>query len=78
MSAHRQVTGAAPGFGESVSHSHRRTDRRFDPNTQREERFVPSLGRAVTLTVSARGTKTVDERGVEPVVAELRTRGEKL
>ncbi|PRY12173.1 50S ribosomal protein L28 [Kineococcus rhizosphaerae] len=78
MSAHCQVTGAVPGFGKSVSHSHRRTNRRFDPNVQRKKWFVPSLGRTVTLTVSARGIKTVDKRGIESVVAELRARGEKL
>ncbi|MFZ5872305.1 MAG: large ribosomal subunit protein bL28, partial [Actinomycetota bacterium] len=30
MSAHCQVTGAQPGFGHRISHSHRRTKRRFD------------------------------------------------
>lgn len=78
MSAHCQVTGAVPGFGKSVSHSHRRTNRRFDPNVQRKKWFVPSLGRTVTLTVSARGIKTVDERGIESVIAGLRARGEKF
>ncbi|MBB2901082.1 large subunit ribosomal protein L28 [Kineococcus radiotolerans] len=78
MSAHCQVTGAVPGFGKSVSHSHRRTNRRFDPNVQRKKWFVPSLGRTVTLTVSARGIKTVDRRGIESVVAELRARGERF
>jgi len=27
-----QVTGKVPGFGHNISHSHRRTKRRFDPN----------------------------------------------
>ncbi|ABS01777.1 50S ribosomal protein L28 [Kineococcus radiotolerans] len=78
MSARCQVTGAVPGFGKSVSHSHRRTNRRFDPNVQRKRWFVPSLGRTVTLTVSARGIKTVDERGIESVIADLRARGERF
>ena len=78
MSAHCQVTGAVPGFGKSVSHSHRRTNRRFDPNVQRKKWFVPSLGRTVTLTVSARGIKTVDKRGIESVIADLRARGERF
>jgi large subunit ribosomal protein L33 len=30
-----QVTGAEVGFGHAVSHSHRRTNRRFDANIQR-------------------------------------------
>jgi large subunit ribosomal protein L28 len=28
------VCGKRPGFGKSVSHSHRRTSRRWDPNIQ--------------------------------------------
>ncbi|MFB9377067.1 50S ribosomal protein L28 [Kineococcus gynurae] len=78
MSARCQVTGAEPSFGKSVSHSHRRTSRRWDPNVQRKKYLVPSLGRVVTLTVSARGIKTIDRRGIESVVAEIRARGEKV
>ncbi|MEH3032586.1 MAG: 50S ribosomal protein L28 [Aeromicrobium erythreum] len=73
-----QVTGARPGFGHHVSHSHRRTKRRFDVNVQRKRYWVPSLGRNVTLTLSARGIKTVDVRGIDAVVADLLARGEKL
>jgi large subunit ribosomal protein L28 len=73
-----QVTGATPGFGHHVSHSHRRTKRRFDVNVQSKRYFVPSLGRHVTLRLSARGIKTVDRRGIEAVVARLRAEGVRL
>lgn len=76
MSQVCQVTGARPAFGNSVSHSHRRTRRRFDVNIQRKRYWVPSLGRHLTLRVSARGIKTIDQRGIEAVVADLRSRGE--
>ncbi|WP_436699101.1 50S ribosomal protein L28 [Nocardioides sp. BYT-33-1] len=78
MSQVCQVTGARPAFGNHVSHSHRRTRRRFDVNVQRKRYWVPSLGRHVTLRVSARGIKTIDQRGIEAVVADLRARGERL
>jgi large subunit ribosomal protein L28 len=39
---------------------------------------VPSLGRTVTLTVSARGIKTIDRQGIESVVAQIRARGERI
>lgn len=78
MSQRCQVTGARPGFGNNVSHSHRRTRRRFDVNVQRKRYWVPSLGRHVTLRVSARGIKAVDRRGIEAVVADLRRRGERF
>ncbi|MFK5582940.1 50S ribosomal protein L28 [Serinicoccus sp. LYQ131] len=78
MSRVCQVTGARPGFGHAISHSHRRTKRRFDVNVQRRHYWVPSLGRRVTLTVSPRGIRTIDRRGIDAVVASLLARGEKL
>lgn len=78
MSNHCQVTGARPSFGKNVSHSHRRTSRRWDVNVQKKRYFVPSLGRTVTLTVSARGIKTIDKRGIEAVAADMRARGERF
>ena len=78
MSAHCQVTGRKPGFGKSVSHSHRRTSRRWDPNIQRKTYFVPSEGRRITLTLSAKGIKTIDRDGIDAVIARLRANGTKL
>lgn len=78
MTTYCQVTGARPVFGKSVSHSHARTSRRWNPNLQRKRYWVPSLGRTVRLTVSARGIKTIDKRGIDAVVAEMLARGEKL
>ena len=78
MSAICQVTGRKPGFGKSVSHSHRRTNRRWNVNVQRRKFFVPSLGRTVTLTVSTKGLKVIDRDGIESVVAKIRARGEKV
>ena len=78
MAAHCQVTGAGPGFGHSISHSHRRNKRRFDPNIQKKTYWVPSLRRNVTLTLSAKGIKTIDRDGIEAVVARIRARGEKI
>lgn len=78
MSAICQVTGRKPEFGKSVSHSHRRTSRRWNPNVQRRKFFVPSLGRTITLTVSTKGLKIIDRDGIESVVAQIRARGEKI
>ena len=78
MAARCRVTGATPGFGHRVSHSHRRTKRRFDPNVQRKRYWVPSLGRYISIDVSARGMKTIDKRGIEVIVAQILARGERL
>ena len=78
MSAICQVTGRKPGFGKSVSHSHRRTNRRWNPNVQRRRFYIPSEGRTITLTVSTKGLKVIDRDGIEAVVAKIRARGEKV
>lgn len=78
MSAHCQVTGRSPGFGNSVSHSHRRSRRRWNPNIQRKTYFVASQGRRVTLRVSTKGLKVIDRDGIEAVVARLRAAGQKI
>lgn len=78
MSARCQITGAEPGFGHSISHSHVRTKRRWTPNIQRRRFYVPSLGRTVRLRVSTTGLKIIDRRGIDAVVADLIARGEKI
>ena len=78
MAAVCQVTGAVPGFGHSISHSHHRNKRRFDPNVQKKTYWVPSLRRKVTLNVSAKGIKVIDVRGIDAVVADIIARGEKI
>ena len=43
------VCGKRPGFGMSVSHSHRRTPRRWNPNIQRIRAVV---GRGTTKRIN--------------------------
>ncbi|MEX3506348.1 50S ribosomal protein L28 [Corynebacterium sp. 32222D000AT] len=78
MSAICQVTGRKPQFGKQVSHSHRRTSRRWNPNVQRRRYYLPSEGRTITLNVSTKGMKIIDRDGIESVVAKIRARGEKI
>ena len=78
MSKICQVTGRKPAFGNNVSHSHRKTRRRWNPNIQNKRFWVQSEKRWVTLTVSARGIKTINKNGIESVLADMRRRGEKV
>ena len=77
MSKICQVTGRKPAFGNNVSHSHRKTRRRWNPNIQIKRFWVPNEKRWVTLTVSAKGIKTINKNGIESVLADIRRRGEK-
>lgn len=78
VSAHCQVTGRRPSFGRAVSHSHRRTPRRFSPNIQRKTYYLPSEGRRIRLRVSAKGIKVIDRDGIEAVVGRLRREGQRI
>ena len=78
MSAHCVLTGVKPVFGNNISHSHRRTRRRWNPNIQRRRYWLASEGRYVRLTLSARAIKTIDRIGIDEAVARIRARGEKV
>jgi large subunit ribosomal protein L28 len=78
MSAHCQVTGRVPGFGNTVSHSHRRTRRRWSPNIQLKSYHLPSENRRIRLRVSTKGMKVIDRDGIEAVVARLRREGQQI
>jgi large subunit ribosomal protein L28 len=78
MSKRCQVLGTTPMSGHNVSHAHNVSKRRFLPNLQRKRFWSPEENRWVTLTVSARGIKTISKKGIDTVLRELRARGEKI
>jgi large subunit ribosomal protein L28 len=78
MSRVCQVTGKGPVTGNTVSHANNRTRRRFLPNLQHHRFWVESEKRFVRLRVSAKGMRIIDKRGIDVVLGELRTRGEKV
>lgn len=63
MSRRCELTGKAVLVGHQVSHSNRKTKRRFLPNLLNVTMTSDALGRAVKLRVSANALKTVDRRG---------------
>jgi large subunit ribosomal protein L28 len=73
-----QLTGRQPGFGNTVSHSHRRTARRWDPNIQSRRYWLPSEGRHIRLRLSTKAIRTVDRDGIEAVVARIRAAGTRI
>ena len=78
MSNRCQVTGREPRSGKRVYFSHKRNNRWFKPNIQTKKYWLGSENRWVKLKVSTKGNKIIDKRGIESVVKEIRTRGEKV
>ncbi len=78
MSQVCDVTGKKPRFGKQLSHSHRRSSRRWDPNIQTKRYYLESERRWIKLRLSTKAIKTIDKRGIESVVAEMRRNGKKV
>ena len=76
MSRVCQVTGKSPMVGNNVSHANNKTKRRFLPNLQSRKFWVESENRWVRLRVSIAGLRTIDKKGIDVILAELRERGE--
>ena len=74
MSRVCEITGKKVMVGNNVSHSNRRTKRRFYPNLQRKRFYIPEEDRWVTLRVSAKAIRTISKIGV---IAAMK-RGEEL
>jgi large subunit ribosomal protein L28 len=64
--------------GNKISHSNRKTKKRFEVNLRSKRFWLEDERRWVRLRVSARGMKEIDKRGLGVVVKEMRARGEKL
>lgn len=78
MSRICQVTGKRPISGNNVSHAHNKTRRRFLPNLHTQRFWVESENRWVKLRVSRKGMRIIDKKGIETVLSEIRSRGERV
>jgi large subunit ribosomal protein L28 len=63
MSRRCDLTGKSALVGHKVSHSNRKTKRRFLPNLVNVTLMSDALGRSVKLRISANALKSVDRRG---------------
>jgi large subunit ribosomal protein L28 len=78
MSKVCQVTGKRPVAGNNVSHAKNRTRRRFLPNLHEHRFWVQSENRYIKLKVSAKGMRLVDKLGIDHVLADIRSRGDRV
>ncbi|WP_116104980.1 50S ribosomal protein L28 [Lewinella sp. IMCC34191] len=75
MSKVCKLTGKKPVSGNHVSHSNRKTKRRFVPNIQKKRFFVPELDKFVTLRVSTSAMRTINKLGVYAFIKKLESKG---
>lgn len=75
MSKICQLTGKRPITGNNVSHSKRRTKRRFLPNIQKKRYYIPETGEWVTLKLSTTAMRNINKLGVYAYLKKLERKG---
>jgi large subunit ribosomal protein L28 len=58
-------------YGNRVSHSNRKTRRRFNPNLQKKSFFVPETQEWIELKVTAKALRTIDKLGLYAYIKKL-------
>lgn len=61
--------------GNNVSHSNRKTKRKFYPNLLTKKFYVPEDDMYVTLRVSAAALRTINKKGISACLKEAREKG---
>lgn len=75
MSRVCQLTGKRPIAGNNVSHSNRKTKRRFLPNLQKKRFFIPETNEWVTLKVSSKALRNINKLGIFAYLKKLERKG---
>lgn len=75
MSRVCQLTGKRPITGNNVSHSNRKTKRRFLPNLQKKRFFIPETGKWVTIKLSSKALRIINKVGIFAYLKKLERKG---
>jgi large subunit ribosomal protein L28 len=75
MSKVCQITGKKTMSGNNVSHSNRKTKRKFLPNLHVKRFYLPSEDKWITLKVSSAGLRVINKKGIEQAIKEAREKG---
>ena len=70
-----EITGKAPIKGNKVSHSNRKTLRRFLPNLQTKRFYIPEEDKWITLKVSTEAIRNINKKGISECLKEAREKG---
>ena len=75
MSRVCQLTGKSVMVGNNVSHSNRKTKRKFYPNLITKKFFLPEEERIITLKISTSALRTINKKGISACLKEAREKG---
>lgn len=75
MSRICELTGKRPVSGNNVSHSNRKTKRRFLPNLHTKKFYIPETEEWITLKVSSTALRTINKNGIHAYLTERKRKG---
>ena len=75
MSRVCQLTGKSVMVGNNVSHSNRKTKRRFFPNLVTKRFLIPEDESYITLKISTSDLRTINKKGISACLKEARLKG---
>jgi large subunit ribosomal protein L28 len=75
MSKVCELTGKKALKGNNVSHSNRKTKRRFYPNLFVKRFYIPEEDRWITMKVSTSALKTINKKGISACLKEFEKNG---
>ncbi len=75
MSRICQLTGKKVMVGNNVSHSKRRTKRKFHPNIITKKFYIPEEDKWITLKIATSTLKTINKKGISACLEEAREKG---
>ncbi len=75
MSRVCQLTGKSVMVGNNVSHSNRKTKRKFYPNLISKKFYLPEEDRFVTLKISTSALRNINKKGISACIKEAREKG---
>lgn len=75
MSRVCQITGKSVMVGNNVSHSQRKTKRKFYPNLITKKFFIPEENDFITLKISTSALRTINKKGISACIKEAREKG---
>lgn len=75
MSKVCQITGKMVMSGHNISHSNRKTKRKFYPNLVTKRFFIPEENQFITLKVSTAALRTINKKGISACLKDAREKG---
>lgn len=75
MSRVCEITGKKAMVGNNVSHSKRRTKRKFDVNLFKKKFYLPEEDRTISIRVSASGLRLINKIGLSAAVKRAQASG---